>query len=121
MNIAILEDFGFYFARTLKAALTPPLRVKDTLVQLEFVSWQSLPVILFCLSFAAIVTIMESAFHMRLVVQNDSLVPGFASLLILRELGVVVSSLLLTSRVGAGLAAEVGSMQVTEQVDALRM
>lgn len=104
-----------------KAAVTPPWRWKDILVQLEFVSWQSLPVILFCLCFAAIVTIMESSFHMKLVVQNDALVPGFAALLILRELGAVVSALLLTSRVGAGLAAEVGSMQITEQVDALKM
>jgi phospholipid/cholesterol/gamma-HCH transport system permease protein len=104
-----------------KATLTPPYRWRDILVQLEFVSWQSLPVVLFCLTFAAIVTIMESSFHMKLVVNNDALVPGFAALLILRELGAVVSALLLTSRVGAGLAAEVGSMQVTEQVDALRM
>lgn len=117
----VLEDFAVYLARSLRALISPPFRLKDTLVQLEFVSWQSLPVILFCVSFAAVVTIIESSFHMKLVVQNDSLVPGFASLLILRELGVVVSSLLLTSRVGAGLAAEVGSMQVTEQIDALRM
>src|SRR5258707_393891 len=121
MNLMVLEDFCIYLALSLKAAITPPVRIKDTLQQLEFVAWQSLPVILFCVSFAAIVTIMESSFHMKLVVQNDALVPGFAALLILRELGVVVSSLLLTSRVGAGLAAEVGSMQVTEQIDALRM
>src|ERR1043165_6111755 len=121
MSLAILPDFSIYMGRSLKATFTPPLRVKDTLAQVEFVAWQSLPVILFCVCFAAVVTIMESSFHMKLVVQNDSLVPGFASLLILRELGVVVSSLLLTSRVGAGLAAEVGSMQVTEQIDALRM
>lgn len=121
MNVASAGDFAVYFARSVRAALTPPLRAKEFIAQLEFVTWQSLPVILFCVCFAAVVTIMESAFHMRLVVQNDSLVPGFASLLILRELGVVVSSLLLTSRVGAGLAAEVGSMQVTEQIDALRM
>lgn len=121
MQVEILESFAVYVYRTLRATFTTPLRVKDTLNQIEFVAWQSLPVILFCVSFAAIVTIMESSFHMKLVVQNDSLVPGFASLLILRELGVVVSSLLLTSRVGAGLAAEVGSMQVTEQNDALRM
>jgi phospholipid/cholesterol/gamma-HCH transport system permease protein len=114
-------DFGVYFSKTLGAAMLPPFRTKDTLVQLEFVAWQSLPVILFCVCFAAGVTIIESSFHMKIVVQNDSLVPGFASLLILRELGVVVSSLLLTSRVGAGLAAEVGSMQITEQIDALRM
>ncbi len=64
---------------------------------------------------------MESSYHMKLVIHNDALVPGFAALLILRELGAVVSALLLTSRVGAGLAAEVGSMQITEQVDALRL
>ena len=58
---------------------------------------------------------------MKLVIHNDALVPGFAALLILRELGAVVSSLLLTSRVGAGVAAEVGSMQITEQLDALKM
>ncbi len=58
---------------------------------------------------------------MKLVIQNDSLVPGFATMLILRELGAVVTALLLTSRVGAGIAAEVGLMQTTEQVDALKM
>jgi phospholipid/cholesterol/gamma-HCH transport system permease protein len=115
------SDFSLYLGRSLKAILSPPYRFKDIMVQLEFVTWQSLPVILFSVCFAAVVTIIESSFHMKLVVQNDSLVPGFAALLILRELGAVVSALLLTSRVGAGLAAEVGSMQVTEQIDALRM
>jgi phospholipid/cholesterol/gamma-HCH transport system permease protein len=115
------KDFVAYFLVSLKEILSPPYRIKDIFTQLEFVSWQSLPVILLCVSFAAVVTIIESSFHMKLVVQNDALVPGFAALLILRELGVVTSSLLLTSRVGAGLAAEIGSMQVTEQIDALRM
>ncbi len=119
--INLWKDFAVYFWRSLNAILTPPYRPKDIFAQLEFVSWQSIPIICFCVCSAAIVTIIESSFHMKLVVQNDSLVPGFAALLILRELGVVVSSLLLTSRVGAGLAAEVGSMQVTEQIDALRM
>lgn len=119
MNAVV--DFGVYFGRSLKATLTPPYRVKDLFQQLEFVTWQSLPVIVFCVSFAAIVTIIESSYHMKIVIQNDALVPGFAALLILRELGAVISALLLTSRVGAGLAAEVGSMQITEQNDALRM
>ena len=121
MNLSAFGDFSVFVGQTLSTGLTTPLRRKDVFKQLEFVAWQSLPVIVFCVSFAAVVTIMESSFHMKLVVQNDALVPGFAALLILRELGVVVSSLLLTSRVGAGLAAEVGSMQITEQIDALRM
>ena len=42
-------------------------------------------------------------------------------MLILRELGAVVTALLLTSRVGAGIAAEVGLMKVTEQIEVLKM
>lgn len=93
----------------------------ELIKHLEFVGWRSLPVILFCVSFAAMVTILESAFHMRILIQNDSLVPGFAALLILRELGAVITCLLLASRVGAGYAAEIASMKVTEQLDALKL
>jgi phospholipid/cholesterol/gamma-HCH transport system permease protein len=82
---------------------------------------QSLVIIVFCVSFAAVVTILESSYHMKMVIQNDSMVPGFAALLILRELGAVVTALLLTSRIGAGYASEVGTMQITEQIDALKM
>lgn len=121
MNLSTVKDFSLYLVKSARAIATPPYRGKDILTQLEFVAWQSLPVVLFCVCFASIVTIMESSFHMKMVVQNDALVPGFAALLILRELGAVISALLLTSRVGAGLAAEVGSMQITEQNDALRM
>lgn len=114
-------EFFAFFLESLRGLSSVRGRAREIWQQLEFVAWQSVPVILFCVSFAAIVTIIESSFHMKIVVQNDALVPGFAALLILRELGAVISALLLTSRVGAGLAAEVGSMQITEQVDALRM
>lgn len=115
------RDFLSLVKDTLLSFLSPPFRWKETIQQIYFVANGSLFIVGFCVAFAAIVTILESSFHMKMVIQNDSMVPGFASMLILRELGAVVSSLLLTSRVGAGFAAEVGSMTVTEQVDALRM
>ena len=117
----ILRDFAQFFVKSMAATFSPPYRWKDIGNQIVFVAWDSAPVVLFSVSFAAMVTIMESSYHMKLVIQNDALVPGFAALLILRELGSVVTALLLTSRVGAGLAAEVGSMQITEQIDALKM
>ncbi|HVK62750.1 MAG TPA: ABC transporter permease [Bdellovibrionales bacterium] len=106
---------------TFKGVLTPPFRVRDTIQQFYFIANQSVFIIIVCVSFAAVVTIIESSFHMKIVIQNDSLVPGFAAMLILRELGSVVMALLLTSRVGAGIAAEVGTMKITEQIDALKM
>jgi phospholipid/cholesterol/gamma-HCH transport system permease protein len=117
----MVADFFALAAKTVSRTFTPPFRLQDVIRQLVFVAWESAPVVLISVSFAAVVTIIEASFHMKLVVQNDSLVPGFAAMLILRELGAVVSALLITSRVGAGLAAEVGSMQITEQVDALRL
>ncbi|KHD88020.1 MAG: organic solvent resistance ABC transporter permease [Bdellovibrio sp. ArHS] len=108
-------------AETMTGIFSPPFRRKEFFQQLYFVANKSLLIILFCVSFAAIVTILESSFHMKLVIQNDSMVPGFAALLILRELGAILTALLLTSRVGAGYASEVGTMQITEQVDAFKM
>lgn len=115
------QEFLELFGQTLVQTFIPPYRTKDILKQIHFVAVESAPVIVFCLCFAAVVTIIESSFHMKLVIQNDALVPGFAALLILRELGAVVTALLVTSRVGAGLAAEVGTMKITEQIDALKM
>lgn len=103
------------------AAKAQQFRWKETFEQLYFIGNGSLVIIVFCVCFAAMVTILESSFHMKIVIQNDSMVPGFAAMLILRELAAVVTALLLTSRVGAGIAAEVGTMQVTEQIDALKM
>lgn len=118
------EGLGEFISMTLQTLLgivSRPFRPKEIIKQLYFVANGSLPIIVFCVSFAAMVTILESSFHMKLVIQNDSMVPGFAALLVLREIGAVVTALLLTSRVGAGISAEVGSMQITEQIDALRM
>lgn len=106
---------------TVLKAFDRPFRKKEFFEHLYFVSNKSLLIIVICVTFAAIVTILESSFHMRIVIQNDSMVPGFAALLILRELGAVTTALLLCSRVGAGYASEVGTMQITEQIDALKM
>lgn len=89
--------------------------------QLHFVANESAIIICVCVAFAAVVTVLESSFHMKLVVQSDAMVPGFSVLLILRELGAIVTALLLTSRVGAGMAAEVASMKTSEQIEALRL
>lgn len=116
-----LADFIGMTLETIVEIFRPPFRIRDWVRQLHFIANQSLVIVLFCVSFAAMVTILESSFHMKIVIQNDSMVPGFASMLILRELGAVVTALLLTARVGAGMTAEVGTMKVTEQIEALQM
>ena len=110
-----------YLATIFITLFTQPLRVRETIVQMFVIGVKSTPIILFSVSFAAMVTIQEYSYHMNLVIHTSSLVPGFASLLVLRELGCVITALLLTSRVGAGITAELGTMKITEQIDALRL
>ena len=88
---------------------------------LDYLAYRSLNIIVVCVAFAAAVTIIEASYHMKLVIHDDSLVPGFAAMLIVRELAVVVTSLLLAAKIGAGIAAEVGQMKISEQIDALRL
>ncbi len=122
INIAsVAQDFWALVRATLLGIFSPPFRAKNIFKQIYFVANGSALIVIFCVCFAAMVTILESSFHMKLVIQNDSMVPGFASMLILKELGAVVTALLLTSRVGAGMTAEIGIMQITEQIDALKM
>lgn len=93
----------------------------DMLKQMDQLIYKSLGIVLVCVGFAASITILEASYHMKLVVHNDSLVPGFAAMLIVRELAVVVMALLLSAKIGAGMAAEVGQMKISEQLDALRL
>jgi len=116
-----LNSFETYFKDVLRRTLSPPWRKKEVVIQLDAIGVQSVPIILFSISFAAVVTIMEYAYHMKLVIQTANMVPGFAALLILRELGCVITALLLASKVGAGISAEIGLMRITEQIEALRL
>ena len=96
-------------------------RWTQTLDQVYAVGVQSLPVVAFSVTFVSLMLILEFSFHMRMVLQQDSLVPAFSTLLMIRELGPVVTCLLLTSRVGAGIGAELGAMKTSDQIDALQL
>lgn len=101
--------------------VTLRFRFRETLEQCYHLGVESLPVIAFSLLFISLMLVTEFSFHMKLVLRQDSLVPSFSTVLLVRELGPVVTCLLLVSRVGAGIAAEIGTMRVTEQIDTLRL
>lgn len=114
-------SFADLLFETLTSFFTHGLRLKEVVKYLDQLAFKSLNIIIVCVSFAAAVTILEASYHMKLVLHDDSLVPGFASMLIVRELAVVVMALLLAAKIGAGIAAEVGQMKISEQVDALKL
>ena len=99
-SFANAREFIQLFAETVASIFVPPFRYKEILRHIYFIGNESAPIVFICVAFAASVTIIETSFHMKIVIQNDSMVPGFASILILRELGSVISCLLIGSRVG---------------------
>lgn len=107
--------------QTFSSLFTHGVRMREVFRYMDQLAYRSLNIIVVCVSFAAAVTILEASFHMKLVLHDDSLVPGFASMLIVRELAVVVMALLLAAKIGAGIAAEVGQMKISEQIDALKL
>jgi len=96
-------------------------RRSEILEQLAVLGWGSLPVVVVSTASAGMVVCQEMAYHMDLVLKTVEMVPGFSTQFIVRELGVAIPAFLLTAKVGASITAEVGTMKVTEQLDALKL
>jgi phospholipid/cholesterol/gamma-HCH transport system permease protein len=97
------------------------LRWSETLLALTQIGVESVPIIAISTAFAGMVVTNEMAYHMDLALHTVSMMPGFSGQFIMRELGIAIPALLLVAKVGASITAEVGSQQVTEQIDALRL
>lgn len=94
---------------------------KDVWKQLYEFANSSLGIVVLCVTFMGIILISEYSYHMKLVIGNDSMIPGFAMILLIRELAPIVGALLITSKMGASIAAELAAMKNTEQIDAYRL
>jgi len=95
-----------------------PFYGRELLLQCEEVGVQSLPVVLLTAVFTGMVLALQSfiAFHRFAA---ESMTATVVSMSILRELGPVLVGLMVAGRIGAAFAAELGTMRVTEQIDAL--
>jgi phospholipid/cholesterol/gamma-HCH transport system permease protein len=88
--------------------------------QLEHLGVQSLTITNVTLLFTGMVLAVQTAYSLSSY-GGQSFVGDLLALSIVRELGPVLTALMVAGRVGAGITAELGSMTVTEQVDALRV
>ena len=88
--------------------------------QLEHLGVQSLTITNVTLLFTGMVLAVQTAYSLSSY-GGQSFVGDLLALSIVRELGPVLTALMVAGRVGAGITAEIGSMTVTEQVDALRV
>src|SRR5579872_6638179 len=82
---------------------------------------QSLLFVSIAMGFIGMILLYQAGLQVKRVVPDFSLLGATYLELLVRDLGASLCALMLATRVGAGIAAEIGSMVVTEQVDALRM
>lgn len=106
------------FFRCLIWTIAPPFRVKLLIKQFEFIGVQSTSIILLTAVFTGAVFSLQSSHAFRLFQANAMIGPTVV-LALTRELGPVLTGLMVTGRIGSAIAAEIGTMKVTEQIDAL--
>lgn len=109
------------FGQTLRRAFERPWRRQEILQSIVQIGIGSIPIIAISTAFAGMVVTTEIAYHMDLALHTVNMIPGFTGQFILRELGIAIPSLLLVAKVGAAITAEVGTMKVTEQIEALQL
>jgi phospholipid/cholesterol/gamma-HCH transport system permease protein len=106
------------FFRTITWAFIPPHKRFQLFDQMKKNGVDSLSIVVLTAFFAGIVLALQSAYTMRQM-SAEIYIASLVSLSMTRELGPVFTALVVAARVGASITAEVGTMQVTEQIDAL--
>jgi phospholipid/cholesterol/gamma-HCH transport system permease protein len=117
----VVEETGRWariFAMGLLNFFIPPFRLRLIIGQCEFIGVQSLPIILLASAFTGAVFTLQS-YRAFALFGAEAMVGGTVGVALTRELGPTLTGLLVTGRAGSAIAAELGSMRVTEQIDAL--
>lgn len=119
--LRFLEESGrvmILFYKTLSLTFRPPFDFRNLFKQIEEVGVKSIPVVLITGAFTGMVLALQSYTGFKRF-NAEAFVGTVVALSMTRELGPVLSGLMVSGRVGSAMAAELGTMQVTEQIDAL--
>jgi phospholipid/cholesterol/gamma-HCH transport system permease protein len=115
------RELALVFARTLYF-LFRGRRDRGAIVrQMYSIGVESIFFVSLTMGFIGMIFVYQSGIQLRRVIPDYSLLGATYLELLVRDLAASIGALILATRVGAGIAAEIGSMVVTEQVDALRM
>jgi phospholipid/cholesterol/gamma-HCH transport system permease protein len=124
---AALEGFflevGRFFMllwRTLTWTVRPPYDVRELIRQMVRVGVDSTPVVLLTATFTGAVMALQTFSTLKRV-NAEGYVGTLVALSMVRELGCVLGALVLAGRSGSAMGAELGTMRVTEQIDALEV
>jgi phospholipid/cholesterol/gamma-HCH transport system permease protein len=113
----MLGEFTAALARVL--AHPRAFRLTSAVHQLDRVGWQAVPIILLITFLIGCIISQQGFFHFRKF-GADEYVVDMVGILVLREIGVLIVAIMVAGRSGSSYTAELGSMKMREEIDALR-
>lgn len=105
--------------QTLYLTFVPPFNKDRFFEQAKKAGFDSLPIVTLVSLFLGFIFALQTAYFMQRM-GSEIYIASLVALALVRELGPVITALVVAGRVGAAITAELGSMQVTEQIDALQ-
>ena len=115
-----LADFFLFVSRTVKETFSLDFEFREFLRQSYLIGYKSLPLITvtgFIMGLVLTIQARPSLLNFGAV----SLLPGMVAVSLIREMGPVITALICAGKIGSGMGAELGSMKVTEQIDAMEV
>lgn len=120
-TLSLLGEMGrmmIFLINAVTWMVRPPFRVLQILKQVHFIGVKSLFVIILTGSFTGMVLGLQGYYSLRKF-GAEGLLGSAVALSMIRELGPVLTALMVTGRAGSAITAEIGLMRITEQIDAL--
>ncbi|MCU1307747.1 MAG: hypothetical protein JWN45_2442 [Acidobacteriaceae bacterium] len=118
-NVLAIQEYSVLSGKAIKNIFRQPRYVADILQQADLIGVGSLPIVVLTGFFTGAVLALQSSATL-VKFGSLSLTGQLVSLSMVRELGPVLTSLMVAGRNASGMASELGSMKVTEQIDAMR-
>src|SRR5215468_4893618 len=118
-KILSVQQYALLSARAIGNLFQRPLYVADTVQQADFIGWGSLPIIVLAGAASGAVLALNSASTLQRF-GSLGLIAQLVSVGMVRQLGPIITGLMVAGRNASGMASELGSMMVTEQIDAMR-
>ena len=115
-----IGEFGYMFGKVIVNLPSAFRNRKKLIDQLDHVGVDSIPLVLLVGFFAGGLIAWQAAYQFRGMI-SLSVLGGQATRVIIMEMGPVLTALVVAGRIGASMTAEIGSMKVTEQIDALKV
>ena len=115
-----IADISLFITQLVKETFSPPFELREFLRQCYQTGYKSLPLILITGAIMGIVLTIQTRPSLA-DFGAETLLPGMVTVSLLREIGPVVTALICAGKIGSGMGAELGSMRVSEQIDAMEV